>query len=322
MSNSLWPHGLQHARLPCLSPIPGAYSNSCPSCWWCHPAISSSGVPFLSRLQSFPASGSFPMSQFFAWVGQSISVSALASVLPMNIQDWFPLGWTGWISLQSKGLLVLVALAPLKFFSSVWPQLCPEFGFTTLFLEPTVQRLTLLGHKFRLCFPSCHLSGFCLVAIGISLQFLQIPLVSRRALIWMPLVYFVNSLRFIYLNILHHQHLWFDFLPWLWIFNLTFDLDFWPWSWCWVSFLWGIQSHPLSKHCILWWEAPLSQVLSLSLGHLSWQGLVCLTFISCLCDLEEGLQCWRMPGQQSDERPLLSPFLLESSMSPWAAGPS
>ena len=104
MSNFLWPHGLQHARPSYPSPTPGAYSNSCPSSWWCHPAISSSVVPFSSYLQSFPASGSFPMSQFFESGGQSIRVSASASVLPMNIQDWFPLGWTGWTSLQSKGL--------------------------------------------------------------------------------------------------------------------------------------------------------------------------------------------------------------------------
>ena len=104
MSDSLRPHGLQHARLPCPSPTPGAYSNSCPSHWWRHPTISSSVVPFFSHLQSFPASGSFQMSQFFASGKQSIIVSASASVLPMNIQDWCPLGWTGWISLQSKGL--------------------------------------------------------------------------------------------------------------------------------------------------------------------------------------------------------------------------
>ena len=103
-SDSLWPHGLQHTRLPCPLPTPGVYSNSCPLSRWCHPAISSSVVPFSSCPQSFPASGSFQMSQFFASDGQSIGVSASASVLPMNIQDWFPLGWTGWISLQSKGL--------------------------------------------------------------------------------------------------------------------------------------------------------------------------------------------------------------------------
>ena len=103
MSNSLWPHESQHTRPPCPSPTPGVYSNSCPLSRWCHPAISSSVVPF-SCHQSLPASGSFPMSQLFAWGGQNIAVSALASVLPMNTQDWSPLGWTDWISLQSKGL--------------------------------------------------------------------------------------------------------------------------------------------------------------------------------------------------------------------------
>ena len=103
-ADSLWLHGLQHAKLPCPSPIPGAYSNSCPLNWWCHPAISSSVIPFSSHLQSFPASGSFQKSQFFASGGQNIGVSASASDLPMNIEDWFPLRWTGWISLQLKGL--------------------------------------------------------------------------------------------------------------------------------------------------------------------------------------------------------------------------
>ena len=104
VSDSLWPHESQHARPPCPSPTPGVYSNSCPWSQWCHPAISSSVVPFSSCPQSLPASGSFPMSQLFAWGGQSIGISATASVLPMNTQDWSPLGWTGWISLQSKGL--------------------------------------------------------------------------------------------------------------------------------------------------------------------------------------------------------------------------
>ena len=104
MANSLGPHGLQYARPLCPSPILEAYSNLCPLSRWCHPTISSSVVPFSSCLQYFPASGSFQMSQFFASGGQNIGVSASASVLPLNIQDWFPLGWTGWISLQSKGL--------------------------------------------------------------------------------------------------------------------------------------------------------------------------------------------------------------------------
>ena len=104
MSDSLQPHGLQHTRLPCPSLTPGVYLNSCPLSWWCHPTISSSVIPFSSCLQSFPASGSFPISQLFTSGGQSIGVSASASVLPMNTQDWSPLGWTGWTSLQSKGL--------------------------------------------------------------------------------------------------------------------------------------------------------------------------------------------------------------------------
>ena len=103
VSDSLRPHELQHARPRCPSPTPRVHPNSCPLSWWCHPTISSSVVPFSSRLQSFPASGSFQMSQLFASGGQSIGVSASASVLPMNTQDWSPLGWTGWISLQSKG---------------------------------------------------------------------------------------------------------------------------------------------------------------------------------------------------------------------------
>ena len=103
MSYSLWPHELQHTSPPCPSPTPGIHPNPCPLSQWCYPTISSSVIPF-SCLQSFPASGSFQMSQFFASGGQSIGVSASASVLPMNIQDWFPLRWTGWISLLTKGL--------------------------------------------------------------------------------------------------------------------------------------------------------------------------------------------------------------------------
>ena len=104
VSDSLRFHGLQHARPPCPSPTPRVYSNSCPLNRWCNPTISSSVVPFSSHLQSFPASRAFPVSQFFTSGGQSIGVSASVSVLPVNIQDWLPLRWTGWISLQSKGL--------------------------------------------------------------------------------------------------------------------------------------------------------------------------------------------------------------------------
>ena len=104
VSSSLWLHGLQHARPPCAPPTPGVYSNSCPSSQWYHPTISFSVITFYSHLQSCPAAGSFWMSQFFASGGQSIGVSVSASVLPMNTQDWSPLGLTGWISLQSKRL--------------------------------------------------------------------------------------------------------------------------------------------------------------------------------------------------------------------------
>ena len=104
VSNSLRPHESQHARPPCPSPTPRVHSNSCPSSRWCYPAILSSAVPFSSCPQSLPASESFPMSQLFAWGGQSIGASALAPFLPKNTQDWSPLEWTGWIFLQSKGL--------------------------------------------------------------------------------------------------------------------------------------------------------------------------------------------------------------------------
>ena len=104
VSDSLRPHESQHARPPCPSPTPGVNSDACPSSRWCHPAISSSVIPFSSCSQSLPASGSFPVSQLFAWGGQSTGVSTSASVLPMNTQDWSPLGWTGWISSKSKGL--------------------------------------------------------------------------------------------------------------------------------------------------------------------------------------------------------------------------
>ena len=124
MSDSLRPHEPQHARPPCPSPTPGVHSDSRPSSQWCHPAMSSSVVPFSSCPQSFPASGSFQMNQLFASGGQSIRVSASPSVLPMNTQDWSPLGWTAWISLQSKGLSrVFSTVQKHQFFSaqlSLW----------------------------------------------------------------------------------------------------------------------------------------------------------------------------------------------------------
>ena len=114
VSDSLWPHGLQHARPSCPSPTPGAYPNPCPLNQWCHPTISFSVIPFSSCLLSFPASGSFPMSQFFTSGGQSIGVSTSASILAMNIQDWFSLGWTSLVSLQSKGLSRVVNITVQK----------------------------------------------------------------------------------------------------------------------------------------------------------------------------------------------------------------
>ena len=126
MSDSLQPHGLQHARPPCPSPTPKVYSNSRPWSQWCHPTISSSVVPFSSRLQAFPASGSFQMSQLFTSGGQSIGVSASTSVLPMNIQDWSPLGWTGWISLQSKGLSRVFSNTTVQKHQFFGVQLCSQ----------------------------------------------------------------------------------------------------------------------------------------------------------------------------------------------------
>ena len=130
VSNSLWPHGLQHTTLPCPSPSPRLCSNSCPLSQWCHPTMSSSVVPFSSSLQSFPASGSFPMSQLFASGDQSIGASASASVLPVTIQDWSPLGWTDWISLQSKGLF--------RVFSNTTVQKHQFFGVQPSFYGPTL----------------------------------------------------------------------------------------------------------------------------------------------------------------------------------------
>ena len=117
VSDSLRPHESQHARPPCPSPTPGVHSKSRPSSQWCHPAISSSVIPFSSCPQSLPASESFPMSQPFAWRGQSPGVSALASFLPENTQDWSPLEWTGWISLQSKGLSRVFSNTTVHIFS-------------------------------------------------------------------------------------------------------------------------------------------------------------------------------------------------------------
>ena len=154
MSDSLQPHGLQHARPPCPSPTPRVYPNSCPSSWWCRPTISSSVIPFSSSLQSFPTSGSLPMSQLFASGGQSIGVSSSTSVPPMNTQDWSPLRWTGWISLQSKGLSRVFSNTTLQkhqFFSAQLSSQSTSHIHTWL-LEKTIAlvRSTLVGKVMSL----------------------------------------------------------------------------------------------------------------------------------------------------------------------------
>ena len=141
VSDSLRSHESQHARPPCPSPTPGVYPNPCPSSQWCHPVISSSVVPFSSCPQSFPASGSFQMSQLFASGGQSIGVSASTSVLPINTQDWFPSGWTGWISLQSKGLS--------RIFSNTTVQKNPFFSaLLSLWSNSHIHTWLLENHHF------------------------------------------------------------------------------------------------------------------------------------------------------------------------------
>ena len=159
MSDSLQHHGLKKTRLPCSSPTPRACSNSSPSNWWCHPIISVSVFPF-SHLQYFPVSGSFPMSQFFTSGGQSIGVSAWASVLPMNIQDWFPLGWTDWISLlQPHGLRYARFPCPSQF-----PRVCsnscslsqwcnPIISSSVVPLSSSLQSLPTSGSWFPVCGP-------------------------------------------------------------------------------------------------------------------------------------------------------------------------
>ena len=179
---TLWdPRGLQHARLPSLSPTPRACSNSRPWSWWCHPTISSSVVPFSSHLQSFPASGSFQLSQFFASGGQSNGVSASPSVLPMNIQDWSPLGWTGWLSLQCKGLL--------RVFSSTIVQKHQFFGTPVFFMvqlsrpymttrkTKALTRQTFVGKVMSLLFnmPSRFVIAFLPRSKRLLISWLQSP---------------------------------------------------------------------------------------------------------------------------------------------------
>ena len=145
VSDSLWPHGVKHVSLLCPLPTPRAYPNSCLLSQWCHPTISSSVIPVSSCLQSFPASGSFPMRQFFASGGHNIGFSASASVLPMNIQEWFPLGLTGWVSLQSKGLS--------RVFSNTTVKVCSLY---THFLESFYPKSMLIFVKAFFWIYSCN----------------------------------------------------------------------------------------------------------------------------------------------------------------------
>ena len=187
MSDFWWPHGLQHARPPCPSPAPRVYSDSCPLSRWCHPAISSSVIPFSSCPQSFPASGSFQMSQFFTSGGQSIGVSASASDLRMNIQDWFPLEWTGWISLLSKWLS--------RVFSSTTVQKHQFFGaqpslwinshlYMTTGKTKALTRWTFVGKVMSLLFNmlSRLVTNFLLRSKHLLISWLQSP----PAVIWEP----------------------------------------------------------------------------------------------------------------------------------------
>ena len=149
----LGPHGLQHMRPLCLSLTPRACSNSCPLSQWCHPTISSFVIPFSSCLQSFPTSGSFQMSQFFTWGGQNVGVSASASVPPMNIQDWFPLGWTGWISLQSEGLA--------RVFSNTTVQKHQFFGTQSCLWSNSHTHIWLLEKSLWMVTSSMQLNDTC-----------------------------------------------------------------------------------------------------------------------------------------------------------------
>ena len=150
MSNSLRPHESQHARPPCPSTTPEIHSNSCPSSQWCHPAISSSVIPFSSCPQSLPASGSFPMSQLFAWGGQSTGVSASVWLLPMNTQDWFPLGWTGWISLQSKGLSRVFSNTTVQKHQFFGAQLSLQSNFLRSLMSQALQCKTSVYKRDRM----------------------------------------------------------------------------------------------------------------------------------------------------------------------------
>ena len=212
VSNSLRPHGLQHTRPHCPSPTPGEYSNSCALSLWCHPTISSSVIPFSTRVHSFPGSGSFQMNQFFASGGQSFGVSVSTSVLPMNIQDWFPLGWTGYISLQSKGLSSLLQHHSSKA-SILW---CSAFF------------IVQLSHPYTTTGKTIALTRWTFVGKIMSLLFNMLP---RLVIIFLPrskrllISWFHSHPQWFWRPIKHNMSLsaclphpfamkWWDWMPW------------------------------------------------------------------------------------------------------------
>ena len=230
MSDSLQPHGPQHTRLPYPSPTAGACSISCSLSWWCHQTISSSVAHLSSCLQSFPALGSFQMSQFFTSGSQSIGVSASASVLPMNIQDWFPLGWTGWISLQSKGLSRVfsnTAVQKHQFFGAELDQLSHPYMTTGQALALT--RQNFVGKVMSLFFNI--LSRLVISFLPRSKHLLISWLQSQSALILVPFPQ-INFSLFPYLFAMK----WWDQMPqlpilrdWLWVWDDVYsETDYSP----------------------------------------------------------------------------------------------
>ena len=207
VSNALWPHELQHARPPCLSPTPRVHPNPRPLCWWCHPTISSSVVPFFSCPQSFPVSGHFQVSQLSASDGQRIGVSASASVLPMNTQDWSPLGWTVWISLQSKGLSRVFSNTTVQKYEFFGAQLSSQSNshpYTTTGKIIALTRRTFVGKVMSLLFNM--LSRFVITFLPRSKRLLISWLQSPSAVILEPPKIKSAIVCYIYLKIVPSPH--------------------------------------------------------------------------------------------------------------------
>ena len=209
---SLPPHELQHTRPPCASTTPGVYLNSCSSSRWYHPAISYSVVSFFPCPQSLPASGSFPMSQLFAWGGQSIGVSASASALPMNTQDWSPLGWTGWISLQFKGLSSVFSNTTVQkhqFFGAQLSSQSNSYTYMTTGKTIALTRWTFVGKVVSLLFNM--LSRLVITFLPSSKRPINSCLQSPSAVIWSP-----EKLSLSLLPLFSHLFAmkWWDQMPW------------------------------------------------------------------------------------------------------------